>query len=201
MLLNKNTTLAQKIQLFLIAIIVLIGSHGLGVWYQQQEPYNSFNLIDESEIPDNFHWLNFHRQDVKHSHWKYHWTLVSFGSLQDIQFAEFSLTQQVRISNWLADRPDLQQSLNINFISTNEKDTFKQLRDFIIPFHPDFNGLKATPEQLPEISQWFENIASAKENYLYVFSPEAKLIGYFNLTQDPSKIAADLKRLDEQYTD
>ena len=98
------------------------------------------------------------------------------------------------------------ERVNAYFISVDpERDTPKEMKDYLSSFDPHLKGLTGSPDQIAKVISAFRvyarKVPLKDGDYtmdhtalIYLMDRDGKFVSPFNLKQSPTEAAADLKR-------
>jgi protein SCO1 len=165
-----------------------------GTLLQPPRPLQPFTLIDQDEQP--FDAARLRGQ----------WTLLFFGFTNCPDVCPMTLSALAQIDKQLVDvsPPDRPQ---IVLVSVDpERDTPATLKSYVKFFSPSFLGVTGTSEQIATVTQAFSVPVAINKSAdgaysvdhsaaIFLVDRDAALRALFSTPHDPSKIAADLRRI------
>jgi protein SCO1/2 len=197
----------QRVFMFSIAVIAIAGGY---FWGSQHAPKSSFKLLRQLEQPaaiepftlQDHSGAPFTRQELLKR-----WSLCLFGYTGDSEGAGTIMTLAVRIHNRLAATPELQQQVQILFVTLDpEHDTEEKLKGFISHYGGGFLALTGAEQEIERLARQLgiryrvEQREDGSHSIIHgtsigLINPEGTLAGLFTGLVDAGSIAADIQLL------
>jgi protein SCO1/2 len=139
-----------------------------------------------------------------------HWNLLFFGYRNSEQSTPALLTLAVQIVNRLAERRELQENLQVIFVTLDpDRDKPEVLQPFVGHYHPDFLALTGPMDEIRHLArqlgvQFQRQDEPSREDYridhstnMALIDPKGRTLGLFTGVVDAVTIASDLKLIAE----
>jgi len=133
------------------------------------------------------------------------WTLIFFGFTNCPDVCPATLGNLAQIDKQLADLAPSQRPRVVLVSVDPERDTPAQLKSYVGFFSPSFVGVTGTPQQIEAVTQAFAvpvAIRKTQGTYtvdhsaaVFLIDPNGAMRALFSTPHDPTKIAADLRRI------
>jgi len=211
---RKPRTPAQRLALFLVAVVAVFGGY---YWGQQYAPkvsgYLALSSLEQPTPVRPLRLLDQSGQPFSQEGFKGHWNLVLFGYTRDEGNSREPLTLITQVVNRLADNPKLQGITRAVFITLDpDHDQPQVLHRFIRHYNRDFLALTGAMDQITssagQLGVSFKRQPNTDgEGYriehstsIALIDPDANLVGLFTGIVDAVSIASDLKQLADSDT-
>lgn len=192
---------AAALTLLLILLFTLL----LGV-SSKSIGHDSVHTQIEEVISGEFELQNHLDEPVSEANYNGQYRLVFFGFVQCPDICPTTMVQLSEVMKQLGDKQVLVKPL---FISVDhENDSIQQLAEYVSYFHPSFDGLTGTPEQIENAAKGFnttygKNSDTASEtqtgyyhsSYIYLMDKDGKLIDLFSHATSAEVILAQIESL------
>ena len=207
---KRGSSPYKKLLLFLIAIAALLGGYYWGNQYavQTTDYLNLHPLASPVTIKavNLTHYGTQQRFSEKNFQGK--WSLVLVGH-HDLAISNDQLTLAVQIYNRLADKPDLQDSVQVIFLELDTNAIPAQAINYVRRYHPGFiaiGGDRTEVESLTrQIGATYKITTKGTDpqqidhsTSMALITPTAQLAGVFTGRVDAVSISADIKTLDRE---
>lgn len=173
-------------------------------YFASQEPVKS-----ESRIGGAFELVNTEGETVTNADFRGQYKLIYFGYTYCPDVCPTTLLHITRALNMLEERaPEKAAKITPIFITVDpERDTVKQMRDYVSNFHSSLVGLTGSAEQIAKAARKFKvtywrveggqnsEYTMAHSGYTFVMSPDGGYIDRFDHTVRAKAIAEAMDKL------
>ena len=200
----------QKTVLFITAVGALIIGYYWGNHHSVASlEYLNFHPLTIPKKIDHFILSGQSESIFSAENFLQHWNLIIVGHTH-LKSASPQLTLATQIYNRLADKPNLQDQLQIIYLELDtESAQKKEIEEYVAHFNPEFialTGNKKNVEQFTEeIGVIFKTAGTVPEqridhsSSLTLIAPDGSLVGLFTGRVDAVSISQDLKTLAIKY--
>jgi protein SCO1 len=161
------------------------------------------NVAAPAAIGGSFQLTDQSGQTVTEKNMQGHPTLIFFGFTHCPDVCPTALFEMSEVMRSLGKDAE---KVNAYFISVDpERDTPKEMKDYLSSFDPHLKGLTGSPDQIAKVISAFRvyarKVPLKDGDYtmdhtalIYLMDRDGKFVSPFNLKQSPTDAAADLKR-------
>jgi protein SCO1/2 len=161
------------------------------------------NVAAPAAIGGPFQLTDQSGQTVTEKNMQGHPTLIFFGFTRCPDVCPTALFEMSEVMRSLGKDAE---KVNAYFISVDpERDTPKEMKDYLSSFDPHLKGLTGSPDQIAKVISAFRvyarKVPLKDGDYtmdhtalIYLMDRDGKFVSPFNLKQSPTDAAADLKR-------
>lgn len=201
----------QKLALFTAAVLAVYVGYYWGSRYAPRElPQRALSQLQEPLPIHSLQLLDQFGNTFTEQRLQGHWSLLFFGYRHSEQSTPALLTLATQVVNRLADRRELQQNLQVIFVTLDpDRDKPEVLQPFVGHYHPDFLALTGPMDQIRHLArqlgvQFQRQDEPSREDYridhstnIALIDPKGRTLGLFTGVVDAVTIASDLKLIAE----
>jgi protein SCO1/2 len=198
----------QKLALFIAAVLALYLGYFWGNQYAPKRTWQALSPLQEPLRIGPLQLLDQFGNAFTELRLQGHWNLLFFGYSRSEQATADLLTLAVQVVNRLAEWPELQENLQVIFVTLDpDHDKPGILLPFIDHYHPEFLALTGSRDQVRRLAhqsgvRFKRRDLSSGDEYridhstsLALIDPEGRLLGLFTGVVDAVTIASDLKQI------
>ena len=222
---NFHTIPVIFLTLAALTITLLLGANLTGCSDKKNPPQISGTLLSTPKPLENFQLTNHNGKHFDKENTKGHWTFLFFGYTSCPDVCPATLFQFKQIASRLEKTGAAAQNTQFILVSVDpERDTEKQLEEYIHYYHKDFIALTGTHEQIKSLSSqlgiFYIRVTpkgtrmepkidnGSKEDYLIdhsaaiiLLDPDSKLHAVFGMPHSAEKITADFLKIRKYFED